>query len=436
MKIYEKNLGYTLLKPIVDWCTRHSYRKVEVRGQENVPTDGPVILAANHCNTLMDAIVVLQAHKDTTVFGARADMFNNKLIAKIMFFLRILPMVRQRDGLRNVLKNVETQDIIVETLENDVRFCMYPEGRHRPEKSLLTLGKGIFRAALAANAKFGETKPVYIVPVGIEYGDFFRYRSTVLLTYGKPLNVTEFIKGLNVENDAQMMEPLRKELTSRMSELFTFIRDGEHLKEKWVLAKMIAVASDSKPYGSFGTSLYDSMMKNREIIASIEKACAEHPEETEELLKDVAEFDKYRRKDKISIYSFRRKNNRLNIMGKSLAALVGLPFFIISAALCLPMWVTEMIVRSKIKDRAFKNTVSFGVKLGFGLVWFPILAVLAFCFTPWYVALGLTLLFIPSYSFFHDYIEGMRRFISDIRIIRCKKLRKRFKSIIKEFSLY
>ena len=111
-KIYEKNLGYSLLRPIVDWCTRHSYRKVEVRGEENIPTDGPVLLAANHCNTLMDALVILRSYKGSTVFGARADMFNNKLIARIMFFLRILPMVRQRDGLRNVLKNVETQNLL------------------------------------------------------------------------------------------------------------------------------------------------------------------------------------------------------------------------------------------------------------------------------------------------------------------------------------
>lgn len=433
-KIYEKNPGYSLLRPIVDWCTKHSYRKVEVRGEENIPTDGPVILAANHCNTLMDAIVVLRSYKGPTVFGARADMFNNKFIADLMFFFRILPMVRQRDGLRNVLKNVETQDIIVETLENDVRFCMFPEGRHRPEKSLLSLGKGVFRAALAANAKFGEVKPIYIVPVGIEYGDFFRYRSTSLVTYGRPLNVTEFIKGLDVENEAQMMEPLRRELTARMSEVFTYIPDGEHLKEKWVLTKMLSIASGKKPYGNFGTCLYDSMIHNREIVASIEKECAEHPEKMEELLKDVAEFDRYRRKDRISIYSFRKKNNTLNILGKSIATLIGLPFFLISAALCLPMWVTEIIVRSKIKDRAFKNTVSFGMKLGFGLVWFPVLAALAYCLTSWYIALGILLLFIPSYSFFHDYIEGLRRFASDIRIMKCKKLRKRFKAIIKEFG--
>ena len=432
--IYDKDLGYTILRPIVDCCIRHSYRKVEVRGKENIPTDGPVILAANHCNTLMDALVVLRAHKGSTVFGARADMFNNRLIAKIMFFLRILPMVRQRDGLRNVLKNVETQDIIVATLENDVRFCMFPEGRHRPEKSLLPLGKGIFRAALAANTRFGEKKPVYIVPVGLEYGDFFRYRSTSLLTYGKPLNVTEFVKSLNVETEAQMMEPLRKELFSRMSELFTYISDGEQLKEKWSLTRMLSVASSEKPYGNFGTCLYDSMLQNRKIIASIEKAVLEHPEKMAELFKDVAEFEKYRRKDGISIYSFRRNNGVPAILGKCIAALIGLPYFLFSAAISLPMWVIELIVRRIVKDRAFRNTVSFGVKLGLGLIWFPILAVLAFCLTTWYVAAGILLLFIPSYSFVHDYIEGMRRFISDIRIIRCKKLRKRFASIIKDFK--
>lgn len=432
-KIYEKNLGYSLLRPIVDWCTKYSYRKVEVRGEENIPTDGPVLLAANHCNTLMDALVVLRSYKGSTVFGARADMFNNKLIARIMFFLRILPMVRQRDGLRNVLKNVETQDIIVETLENDVRFCMFPEGRHRPEKSLLPLGKGIFRAALAANAKFGDSKPIYIVPVGIEYGDFFRYRSTSLVTYGKPLNVTEFVKALNVENEAQMMEPLRKELAGRMSELFTHIPDGELLKEKWTLVKILSIASGKKPYGNFGTCLSESMADNRRLVAEIESRCQEKPEEMEELFADVKEFEKYRKKDGISMYSFRKKSNALNIAGKSFAAILGLPFFILSALLCLPMWSAEKIVRSMIKDKAFRNTVSFGMKLGMGLVWFAVLAALAFCLTPWFVALGILLLFIPSYSYFHDYIEGMRRFVSDIKVTRCKKLRKRFKSIVKDF---
>ena len=234
-KIYDKDVWYDVLKPIVDWCTRNSYNKIEVAGKENIPTDGAVIIAPNHCNTLMDALVILQAFRNESVFGARADMFKSKFLAKAMFFFRILPMVRQRDGLRNVLKNYESLDTIIETLEHDGRFCMYPEGRHRPAHSLLPLGKGVFRAALAANARFGEEKPVYIVPTGIEYGDHFRYRSTCLVNFGEAINVTEFIKTLDVENEAQMMEPLRKELKARMSSLKTFIESDENFDRKWAL---------------------------------------------------------------------------------------------------------------------------------------------------------------------------------------------------------
>jgi hypothetical protein len=154
----------------------------------------------------------------------------------------------------------------------------------------------------------------------------------------------------------------------------------------------------------------------------------------EEIFKDVKEFDKYRRKDKVSIYSFRKHNDLSAICGKSFSAVIGLPFFILSAVLCLPMWALEMFLRKIIKDRAFKNTGSFGVKLGLGIIWFIILTTLAFCLAPWQIALGVILLFVPSYSYFHDYIEGMRRFLSDIRITRCKKLRKKFASIIKDFK--
>lgn len=430
--IYDKDLGYTILKPIVDWNTKHSYRKIEVTGKENIPKDGAVIIAPNHCNTLMDALVILQAFKDESVFGARADIFNKPFIAKIMTFVRILPMVRQRDGLRNVLKNNETQEIIVDTLENKVRFCMYPEGRHRPAHSLQTLGKGTFRAALAANSKFGDKMPVYIVPTGIEYGDYFRYRSTCLITFGEAINVTEFVKGLNVENDVQMIEPLRKELASRMSKLITFIKDDEQLYNKWALTKMLS-ADKGLRYGDFGRSLHKGMLANREIVAEIEKACEDKPEEMEKLLEKVAEFDKKRRKKGISIYSFRKKNEALNAAGKAFAALIGLPYWIFSTIVSSPMWLTYNLLRSKTRDKAFHNTVGFGVKLALGTILLITYAILAFCLLPWPYALALTLLTIPSYSYFFDYIEGMRRYISGLKLLGEKKLRGKFKDIVKEF---
>jgi 1-acyl-sn-glycerol-3-phosphate acyltransferase len=434
-KIYEKDLSYTLLKKIVDACIRASYRKIEIHGEESLPTDGALLLTPNHCNTLMDALVMLNAYKDATVFGARADIFNNKFIGKVMTYIRILPMVRQRDGLRNVLKNKDTQETIVETLENGVRFCMFPEGKHRTKHSLQVFGKGAFRAAIAANNKFGNDRPIYLIPVGIEYGDYFRYRSSHLINYGRPINVTEFVKGLDVENDVQMIEPLRVELAERMKELITYIPDDEKYAEKWSLLKMVAIRDERRGYGCRGTKLYESMLKNRSIAADIEAKLQAEPEKMEELLEEVKEFERKRKAAGISIYAFRKKKNPvLNAIGKGFAAVLGLPYFIFSLIASLPMWVASEVIRKKVRDAAFRNTVSFGVKLAMSIILTPIYAALAFCLAPWWLALILMLMWYPSYGYIYDYVEGCRRWVSDIRLLCNEKLWKRFKGIVKQYQ--
>ncbi len=433
-KIWQKDIGYTLLRPFVDATTKGGYRKVEVHGYENIPKDGAVIIAPNHCNTLMDALVILRAFKDETVFGARADIFNKPAIAKIMYFLRILPQVRQRDGLRNVLKNNDTQETIVETLENQVRFCVFPEGRHRPEHSLQPLGKGVFRAALAANAKFGDKFPVYIVPAGIEYGDYFRYRSTSLVNFGRPINVTEFVKNNPVDNEVQLIEPLKKELASRMSELITYIKDDGQLADKWALTKMLAIEKGVR-YGNTFNILYNDMVDNRKIVADIERKCESEPEKMADLLEKVEAFDKKRRKKGISIYSFRKKNETLNVILRSLTAILGLPYWICCAILSAPMWITFRMIRKKTRDRAFHNTVGFGTRFAFSIILGLIYAVIAFCLLPWKFALGGLLIVLPTYiRYFFDYKEAMRRFISDIRLMGEKKLSGQYKDIIKKYN--
>ena len=425
-KIYDKDPFYSILKPIVDWCTRRSYRRIDVRGKENLPKDGAVLLAPNHSNTLMDALVMLQAQKAPTVFGARADMFKKPLIAKAMFFFRILPMVRQRDGLRNVLNNYESFETIVDTLEHDVRFCMYPEGRHRAAHSLLPLGKGILRAAVAANNRFGDKKPIYIVPVGIEYGDYFRYRSTCLISYGKAINVTEFIKGLDVENEAQVMEPMRKELAHRMSGLISYVKDDEDLYKKWSLTKLLTCRFKDK-------GLAGNLTDNQSVIAQIERICEDKPEQMQELLDKASAFESKVNKSGISLMSFKRRGLFFKALWKVLAAIAGLPYFIYSLVAALPMWGAAWFIRRGLKDPAFGNTVNLGVKLAGTLIWLPLLTVVMFLATPWTIALPVVIAAIPSYSYFYDYQDFVRVLISDCRLMGRKDLRKEFKEIENSF---
>lgn len=432
--IYDNDWRYSFLRIFwTDWAIRHSYRIFEVHGKSNIPDDGAIILCPNHCNTLMDALVVLCTDKDKMVFGARADLFRKPFIAKLMSFVRILPMVRQRDGLRNVLQNNQTQDVIVEILEHDTRFCLFPEGTHRTKHSLQRLGKGAFRIALAANAKFGDKKPIYLVPVGLEYGDYFKFRSTCLVNFGQAINVTKFIEEGDFAGDPQAIDALRQELSERIEGLITYIPDDENYDSKWELTKMAAIYKSKKGYGQFGTKLKKSMLKNREIAAEIESAMTKQPEQMAKLLERAGEFEKDRRKAGISIYSFRKMNPVANMIGKGIAALLGLPYFIFSAVASLPEWAVAFKIRKSVKDPAFRNTVSFGVKLSLGDILTIIYAILAFCLAPWWLAIILLALYMPSYSYFHDYLEGCRRWFSDIRLYKNKRLYKEFKHIVKDF---
>jgi hypothetical protein len=253
------------------------------------------------------------------------------------------------------------------------------------------------------------------------------------VTFGKPINVTEFVNGQDVDNEVKLIEPLRKELASRMSELITYIKDDENLYNKWALTKILSV-SEGRMYGNFGTGLYEGMLENRNTAANIEGVSEAAPEAMEKLLEKVETFEKKRRKKGISIYSFCRKNSALKVAGKAFAAAIGLPYYVFCAITSAPMWLTYNLLRHKTRDRAFHNTVGFGVKLALGILLFIIYAALSFSLMPWPYALAVTLLTIPSYSYFFDYNEGIRRFISDIKVLTDKKIRNFYKDIVKEFQ--
>lgn len=199
-KIWQRDRWYAFLRPYVDYCTKESYGRVKVKG--SIPEDGAVLLSPNHTNTLMDALVVLQSRKDRTVFGARADIFRKA--GKALRFLKILPMARQRDGLETIRQSYGTFDEVEDTLGHGVPFCMFPEGTHTPGREVQPLRKGIARIALRS----AKSRKTYIVPTGINYAHFYRYRSAVELVYGPALEIDPEM------DEKQLLEQLHEKMAS------------------------------------------------------------------------------------------------------------------------------------------------------------------------------------------------------------------------------
>ena len=310
-KIWERDRLYAFLRYYVDVCTRASYRRLTIRGK--VPGEEAVLICPNHTNTLMDALVILQSRREPTVFGARADIFAQPAVASILRFLKILPMVRRRDGIRNVLRNYETMDEVQDVLANNTPFCMFPEGRHTPGRELQPLQKGVARMAFQSAA----LRPTKVIPVGINYSDFFHYRGTCDLCFGEPIDVNAFLASHQELGEGARYQAFLEELAGRMRALI------------WS----------------------DVPIPQRRLWLRV-------------LL---------------------------------------FPLWLVAAILTFPMWFTaEWLCKHKVKDRAFHNTVRFGARLLLGPVTFIIWAILFFCTLPWWLALALLLLFIPSYSLFYD----------------------------------
>lgn len=226
-EIWRKDKIYSLLRHYVDWCTRRSFTSLKVEG--SLPADGrALIIAPNHCNTLMDALVVLQCRKEATVFGARADIFRKPAAARALHFLKILPIARQRDGFQAVAKNLEIIPEIYEVLHHGVPFCAFPEGRHRTMYSLLPIRKGVVRIAVG-NA--GD-QPTCIVPIGLDYSDFFRFRGKCRVRIGEPIDVNAYVAERPGMLKTALLEGLSTELASELSKLFFYLPDDENYESR------------------------------------------------------------------------------------------------------------------------------------------------------------------------------------------------------------
>lgn len=420
-KIQDNNLLYTILRPFVDFCCRHSYRRFEIHGQKQLPKDGALIYGINHSNTLMDALVVLATSHHKKVFMARGDIFANPTVAKLLRFTRILPLYRIRNGIAAVRNNTESMEQAVDVVHDKVGLYLFPEGRHRTKHSLLQLSKGIFHIALDSNKEFGKEKPVYLVPVGIEYGDYFRYRSTCMVNFGEAINVTDFIKNSTEENDAVLMNQLREMLSDRLSHLITYIPDDEDYDAIWEIVKM----KNEKRAGG----LYKKMLRNRTTVEKILQYREQHPEEAKELFNKVLEFSKHRVEQKISVTSTAKRKPLANSVWKLLTALVGLPYFLASSVANAIAWIPMVILKSKLKDKAWGNTVSFVSKFLLSSLVFIGGTIALFCTLPWYWALGGTVLLFFSYDFWFDYQELVRRLVSDIRWTFKTKLRQEYRDL-------
>lgn len=426
-KIQDYDPAYAFLRHYVDFALRLSYRTVRYVGRERIPQDGAVIYAPNHTNALMDAMVILAMDRKAKVFVARADIFRNPKLAKVLTWLKIMPIMRIRDGFDEVKKNYETIEKAVDVLKDKVPFCIFPEGTHQAKYSSLPLSKGIFRIAFQAQELMPDM-PLYIVPVGLRYGSFFRFRSTIRVQIGEPINVGEFISDNASLSTPEQMTKIKDLLTERMKESIFYIPNDENYDAVYEICAAV-VKKQVKSLEKGKNRLDAHFEANNITVKQIDALKESNPDVAVKLLKLGSEASKMRKAQRISLASVSIKYPVLSRILKFLFLVVALPYCIPVSILTLPINALCSFLFTKLKDYAFRNSIRYLVNL---LLW-PLLmiiySIVAYICLPWQWALPLTLILLPAPIVAQETWRLLRLVVSDVKLLTNTSLRSKYREI-------
>jgi len=203
-------------------------RKLSISNKKCLTAKGPLLLACNHPNSFLDAVILATLFHQPIYSLARGDAFNKKWAAFLLKQFNILPVYRKREGAEHLHKNYETFDACREIFKQNGIVLIFSEALCENEWHLRTIKKGTARIAVSA---WEENIPLQVLPVAINYNCFHYFGKNIHLHFGEPViqpgAVPEKAKLLNSvtsQLEAQlrnMVYEIDKEDKSKQADLFS-----------------------------------------------------------------------------------------------------------------------------------------------------------------------------------------------------------------------
>jgi 1-acyl-sn-glycerol-3-phosphate acyltransferase len=209
------------------------YYRVEYAG-DAVPRRGPLLLVANHPNSLIDPVMVVAAARRPVRFLAKAPLFTDRKIGWLIRGAGSIPVYRRMDDGSQMARNREMFDAVEAALGQASAVGLFPEGMSHSEPSLAPLRTGAARIALGAAASTtGGAFP--IVPVGLVFRDKDVFRSRALVLVGDAIEWDDLASRGGRDADAV------RDLTDRITDA---LRGVTINLERWEDQPLIECALD------------------------------------------------------------------------------------------------------------------------------------------------------------------------------------------------
>lgn len=183
---FRPGLWYRFIRGLAKWAFFKPYTRLKVSGKQNVPTDGPLIVAPVHLSHL-DPPVTSVSMPRPIAFMAKKELFEVKVFGPLIRSLGAFP-VKRGGGDLSAFK------LALAILEEGQALLVFPEGSRGDGVTLGKIQSGVALLAKRSGAK--------VLPVGISgtervlpKGRSKMKRGRVSVYLGEPFTYEEAVSG-------------------------------------------------------------------------------------------------------------------------------------------------------------------------------------------------------------------------------------------------
>lgn len=168
---------YSGLRWIAGIALHWFYRDIRIAGRDRIPTAGPLLIAVNHQNALVDSLIVGWLLPRRITMTAKATLAHNPFISLLFRMMHVVPLRRMSDEPGSTgnssfdrSRNARAFSEILSVLHRNGAVLIFPEGKSHNEPGLEPLKTGLARLALQARDDTGLTG-LRILPLGLVFED-------------------------------------------------------------------------------------------------------------------------------------------------------------------------------------------------------------------------------------------------------------------------
>jgi 1-acyl-sn-glycerol-3-phosphate acyltransferase len=409
------------------------FSRMQVRGAENIPEHGPLILAANHPSSVVDAFAIGLATPRKVHFLARSTLFDAPWRARLLSQLGVIPIHRKLDAAERMDRNVQIMSHCHDLLDAGGVIGIFPEGISHVDPQVKEMRTGAIRIGLEAEARREFSLGVRVVPVGLNFSRRDRARRDELtLRVGTPIVLARQADRYRADPQGCVSE-VTEELRSAIEGLVVHLDDPS--QSPIVEAAFEVFATDWLTDPLLLPELGDEASRRIELRRAIADAIAYYaryqPAWARGLEQRLAAYRTARERLHLTEEGLRRDVGALPLLRQTLPAAVigvlGAPLAVFGWLLnVLPRLVTAWIAKRLIREPSQLATYELWIGLQAFALAYAACVLLLRRFTPFgALELTLALLLFPLIGYLSSrYLSLMRHYGESLRLTSLHVLRR------------